>query len=141
LKYLKQCKTDNCGLYALLNAARFFGIEKVNLRKLGYKKGIGVHPKTFEKFLKTSKNLPFKLSEIIPIPTISEIKNSLSNQECVILGVDYKGYAHVGVVVKITNNYVTLANWWNDKPTRRVHVNTLKKWTSGWSIAYCLEKL
>lgn len=147
MQFLKQRTTDDCGPVALMNACILFGKKlsyQRNIKKFkkisGYVGGFGTPPEMFEAALNKKKIYPFKVIDQVYIPSVKDIKKHLKSNNGVILGIDFRGWAHIGLVFKITTKYVYLINWGGKGIKRRVKISTFRKWISDWSVIYVLEK-
>lgn len=138
MNYLRQLNDDDCAIVCLINAFIFLGyrVNKKRLYKqlkkiLKFERDIGVQPKHFDKIVKAVfYNITKKQN-----PKLKDLE-----YPC-ILGIDFEGWCHVGVLVKSTKHYVYLVNWGKDHSiVRKVKKDTLKKWLNEWSVAYILKR-
>lgn len=149
IRYAKQHTKFDCAPVAIVNAMKWSG-EKISYKEnKEYLKSLfkldqnkGVYPNFFIKFLKKNKNsLPFKLQLIIKGITISLIKDLVKNDQIIMLGIDKRKTAHIGLVTEINNKKLTLINFGKNIPT--VYIESIKEFRKNLnnkSIGYVIKK-
>jgi hypothetical protein len=145
MNYIRQSKAYDCSVIAIINAFKWTGI-RFNVRE-HYKAicdafkldSCGVDNVRFYRFLKRNKkNLPFRVVKNIKNPTLTQIRKNVNDNRTAIIGINYRGFGHVGTVVKVTKKFIYLTNW--GAPVQKIAIKTFKKWCKDWSIIYVIER-
>ena len=143
MKLRKQKNKHSCSVIALLNVLALQGKDYSYKHQYAFFSKLlkldetGTSRKDFDKAIKSFFKDGLKKTN----PKIKDLRKYVNNNVVVVLGTDYQGFAHVGIVLKFTKEYVFLCNWGRKhKVIRKVKVDTLKTWMSEWCVAYCIEK-
>lgn len=145
MKFHRNKTPFDCAVISIINTyvllghkVKFNSAYKYLTKKLKVNKG--VLPKDFDKVV-MDKMPALNVIRKHKKPTIAILRKELKLGNIIILGTDYKGWSHIGVVLKFTKEYAIVINWGKEHDVvRKVHLDTLKEWMSDWSVAYVVKK-
>lgn len=145
MRYIKQYNKTECGVVAIINAFKWSGfnisykLAKGYLREItNYQPRIGIMPSDFKRALK-HKKFPFKFIKTIELPTIEELKENYNKNRTIIIGIQLLNEtSHLMLITKITNKYITLANF--DGKVKTFTLENFEYLLYQWCIGYVIEK-
>jgi hypothetical protein len=146
--YKNQRNNTSCGVAVIENAAIWANKKlspkavKLIAKKLKYKTKIGVQAKDLEKYLNgNTQDCGFITVETIELPSIGELRSVFKKDRAIIFGFDFKYFAHVCLIIKMSKHYITLANLRRGSPTCRMSLKTYRKMLKdSWCIGHVIEK-
>lgn len=141
-KFRRQLHKWDCAIICLVNCLVFLKKDFSFAPQYAWFKYVlkadetGVLPSQFDKIIKgLFSNVRKKVN-----PDILYLQKEINNKNLVVLGADYSGLNHVGLIIKLNKRHATLVNWGPKYPVKRkITIKQLKELMSEWSCVWVVE--